>query len=282
MPEKAINLSAQAVSSRRWSRFIGRAVENQHSGSISRAVKHHAFAFFLVSGGKKEEWGEEAEGHVVREMMNRWRESEWGRILGRHERNRGLGTVGRAKWLGSSFEIGELFGVRLLDSPAPSSRTKSKGSLDSDASQATELASGPPEDTFVTSPLSVASDHVPPSPVVDDCSHEQSATSLSTAGLLRPSLKDPLSSKTNTEAVRRLIPAQITEFRSGVDVSDQQSNKGKGKAKQVRYVDSPSEEHGPAPPQEVLERSGSAVDVTSAGATVLPAENDGDIVMSGT
>ena len=57
--------------------------------------------------------------------------------------------------------------------------------------------------------------------------------------------------------------------------------KGKGKGKKVHYADEP-----PAPPGEVLDRSGTEVNETSAGAAVqATAENQvawGDVIMRGT
>jgi hypothetical protein len=292
MPEKAVLAQTVPLAVRKG---VSRNTTAQGAGTgdehpLPRSVRETAFEFFLVSGGNEAEWGEEEERHIIEELRKKWRDSEWGRILGgRESRQR---KVGKERWVGSSFEVGEFLGVNILES-AKAKSLKSKRSGESVAppsdpvagsSSATAKGGG---ETFVTAPSHL--DQLSPDDVasasdvnasVDGESPLHSESSLSSRALLRPPIKQALPSAPQTEPVHpNPRPALDNGPRSEGNVLEQQKRNTK-KAKRVRYVDSPEHER-PAPPQQVLERTGSAVEATSAGASAPATQSDSDSVMSG-
>jgi hypothetical protein len=63
---------------------------------------------------------------------------------------------------------------------------------------------------------------------------------------------------------------------NGVSSPSSSPKKGQGKRKLVSYADISQEDPAPAPPSQVLERQGSTVNDTSAGATVEPVTSGND------
>ncbi|KAF8840746.1 hypothetical protein BDN67DRAFT_1002755 [Paxillus ammoniavirescens] len=85
------------------------------SAPLFRFMDHHAFSFFLREGGRKEDWDENTRANVRGELMKRWRESPWTRPFRRVNGHR---TAHTQRWIGRSFEIGDVLGVNILDKPA--------------------------------------------------------------------------------------------------------------------------------------------------------------------
>jgi hypothetical protein len=114
----------------------------------------------------------------------------------------------------------------------------------------------------------------------------------SSTGLLRPNLELPSKARTET-VIRKPIIKLPSTFGAKSDTRLNAPAAVKGKAKTVHYPDSPelsfdtpSMPSTPAPPNEVLRRTGSQVEGTSAGAVaraIAHEENDveGDVIMRG-
>ncbi|KAH7885352.1 Pleckstrin homology domain-containing protein [Phlebopus sp. FC_14] len=95
--------------------------ENVRSGSLFKAMDARAFYFFLRQGGKPEDWDEATREDVRSKMINRWRESEWIRTLRRHHEHLAVGLTSGKRWIGNSFDIGDVLGVNVLNKHASSS-----------------------------------------------------------------------------------------------------------------------------------------------------------------
>jgi hypothetical protein len=112
MPEKVISQTQlQGRSNRRRGWFYTSSetpTSDEVDASMSRAIKDHAFKFFLHHGGKAEDWGENEERNTTEDMIRRWKSSEWGKIWSRKEK------LQSSRWVGSTFEIGSFLGVSLF------------------------------------------------------------------------------------------------------------------------------------------------------------------------
>ncbi|KIK86882.1 hypothetical protein PAXRUDRAFT_152537 [Paxillus rubicundulus Ve08.2h10] len=84
---------------------------SEGSASLFRIMDHHAFSFFLREGGRKEDWDENTRANVRGELMKRWRESPWTRPF---RRVNGHHATHTQRWIGRSFEIGDVLGVNIL------------------------------------------------------------------------------------------------------------------------------------------------------------------------
>jgi len=111
-----------------------------------------------------------------------------------------------------------------------------------------------------------------PLPVLENINDTETS---SVTGLLRPPLTPQ---KSKTEVMLRPIFRSPSSTGAKSDGSTLTKNKGKGKL--VNFVDKAPSTPGPAPPNEVLERTGSEVNVTSAAATI-DASLQGGIIQSG-
>ena len=273
--------------------------------NMSQIMKNNAFSFFIREGGKVEDWGENEERSAVEEMLKRWRNSEWGAIWsGRKKQSRQT-----SRWVGGSFEIGDLLGVNILEEPTESIRdrisnrssrkTSSSPSQTQVQTEEVSLATGIETfDTARTEPgPSISADpqyystsqnnHILTSP---DAEGQMPGSATSSTALLRPS-SGPRHDISQGEALSEVLRPPVAMMPSTVTVtkSDGPGNinlQAKGKGKLVHYADSPSaspEAPGPAPPSEVLERTGSAVAGTSSAATVTtdPSMEWGEVVMRG-
>lgn len=231
--------------------------------SLKDGIKVHAYQFFIGRGGKEEDWTEDEERSAREEMLNKWCQSEWGK----HRAQRRRKDSG-SKWVGGSFEVGNFLGVNVLDS----TRTPSTSSA-SRVSQST-LPPGRPSastavQTFVTAPshrsaFSLDQDSSYSSHVVPN---GNTSTNSSTALLRHVS---DSSDQATSEIIPRpplAVPLPTMAKSDGILHGPTLRDKGKGKQAQVHYAESPVREEGPpAPPTDVLARTGSAVDETSAGA----------------
>ncbi|KAL0960649.1 hypothetical protein HGRIS_005678 [Hohenbuehelia grisea] len=313
MPEKVVSTTEERVQNRARSLFHGRRTfETLDDGDkvMPKVIRDHAFRFFIKHGGKPEDWGEEEERNAVEEMLHRWKESEWGSVLRR--RRKEPETRQTTRWVGGSFEIGNVLGINILEdtpenisnaSTSPTSPRRPDSSSvrpstfagDSFVTAQTEFQDSPPstnEAPHVTlnasalpEPLSALNGYTP--------EHQNGHTApspTSSTALLRPSLglrDDQPPSHARTEVFHRSIIRLPSSFRSDTQMGT--LKKGKGKGKSVHYEElSPLDQNGrapsPAPPGEVLQRRGSEIEETSAGATVvaasqLPVPDDEGIVM---
>ncbi|KIY67116.1 hypothetical protein CYLTODRAFT_397691 [Cylindrobasidium torrendii FP15055 ss-10] len=268
---------------RRW--FIGPMPEkvvlpNQEEitrrQKIAALAKQHALSFFLDRGGNLEDWTDDKERSVREEMVQKWREGEWGELLNRHKsakKKQANGTV----WIGNSFEVGDFVGVNVLAAQSAEALLGGVSSrngmaptfLDADkpifsepdsmrASQDTRNAVSV-ADTFVTaresmqeasSTIPQAQTELPPTPVAFT-PDPASAMASSTTNLIEPPARPELQSSLS-RTVRPIVKAQSTSQLV---------------QKRVHYadMDSVSDVHDVTPPDEVLERTGSEVEDTSAG-----------------
>lgn len=236
----------------------GRGKASQPGGddeSISSMITHHARDFFLGNGGREQDWDEEEERHVREEMFRRWKASPYAKVFQRKAKNEPT-----PKWVGSSFEIGDFLGVNLIHAEPSTSRVNLAESSIRPQSALPSVSfirvpsSGPPGIEFQGRPIS-ASSSTPLLPSYgerlappDQRPTFTSSSSARTDGFLEPRIRN-------------------------------------GQGKTVHY-DTPGNDTTPAPPNEVLQRSGDSVVDTSAGAAqTASAENQvkwGDVVMRGT
>ena len=105
MPEKMFSVSGVVGDA------IRRADDGHENGSLSRAMDHHAFQFYMLQGGKLENWNNDTRIHVRADLIRSWRENDWVRRLHRSSRAADRPT----RWSGCTFEIGNLLGVNILD-----------------------------------------------------------------------------------------------------------------------------------------------------------------------
>jgi hypothetical protein len=244
---------------------------------VSRVLKDNAFRFFIHKGGKADDWGPEEEEGTVNELLNHWKESQWGKLwTARHHQKR-KEQQEDDHWFGTSFEVGALLGVNVLQGNEHL-KAKSAASKSTPTDTVSESVPLTGKETFVTAPS-----NIPPavpqinSPVQqNDQLHAVSLENEVSAG--DPT---PASSSTGLLAGQADLGGNLR-----VDV--------KGKAKAVRYEDlstnfsiAPPE---PAPPQDVLARTNNTVDPnTSLAATIAnesrassPSElRWGDVVLKG-
>jgi hypothetical protein len=279
-------VQAIAASSKRQSGW--RRTDNheniENDDPILQAIKDRALDFFLRSGGNEAEWGEETQEQVVEEMRSRWKDTEWGRIIrGKRRRQK---HIGKELWVGSSFEVGTFLGMNILEESNTEARSlKSKpsgGSVVSHPVQPPLLAHDtfvtPPEEPSESSPGNMAPANF------DSVLTLQTSTNLSTTALLRPPFGEPLPTSARTEPIPKTNLATGVSIAAKSESTVRDLRNDKGKAKQVRIAESVAED-SPAPPQEVLKRSGSAVEATSAGASIIAtqalSDRKSDIVMQG-
>ncbi|CAA7261359.1 unnamed protein product [Cyclocybe aegerita] len=302
-----------------------RTHNGDRSEEVTRLLKENAFRFFLHGGGHAEDWGEDEEQDVVDDLVKRWKESEWGQLWSRrhHQLKNQPGQLyaGGTQWFGTSFEIGNLMGVNILHGHEhPSTHTMSRKPKDTSS-----LAATTGKDTFVT-----ARSSLDPTPVAPQMSVQVSSADSQTYNQAQADAPTPASSRTGLLATRdsdrerhidsanggpssidRLKKAKSEIYLRPSLVKDEPkasartdgevlASHAKGKAK-VHYADlaeeaaitvpSGPQTPGPRPPEEVLERTNSTVDVnTSLAATAVANEMSespssdfhwGDVVLRG-
>ena len=230
------------------------------SSSLSDVIHRHALEFFLKHGGKRENWGESQQKSVRAEMRRRWHESEWGRV---HTQRQQGSTQ---KWVGSSFDVGVFLGVDVLDESLFGPPSAELTVVEPPSTPPLVSAPSANAETFVT-----AKTHLPPTagpPLLSpDVSAEVDTSNVvsanSSTALLVNSESHPALSEVGPSTAAIAPPSQAQP--NGIlglppPSSNLQPNAGKAREVRVRY-------ETPAPPREVLARSGSAVKATSAGAT---------------
>ncbi|KAJ7069875.1 Pleckstrin homology domain-containing protein [Mycena amicta] len=232
--EKQLEAAVQK-GKKRLPRFGSADVGDAH---ISQFIKDHAFAFFIQQGGTEEDWDEQG---VREEMLRRWRESEWG--LFRRKQNADKHAK-LPKWIGSSFEVGNILGVNVLQEQAESIRASSSHRPLSLADYATSMTQAT---SFFTAPAPA------PSSVLltgadDDLRRTQSDFG---GGSTRPALQ------MSSPVVKSDSQVPVIRAQRAVHYAETPDRAGSGNA-------------SPAPPSEVLSRSPAEIPDTSAAGTVDP------------
>lgn len=307
MPQKALP-TAEELKKLRKHTFPRLNSADTTDEELTQIIREHARSFFLHEGGREEDWDENEEQSTREEMYRRWKESEWGVALRRLRRQSQPNSkiVPASNWIGGSFEIGNIAGINIITESETLSKVSSRSStqplipLDSIVDSIVEplvpsLESGTGIQTFHTAPLEPSESSAALSPP-DSSSHDlglsvpdteqqqasRAPSPSSSTAPLRPSvLRIVDSGGPSSEPLRR----SIIKLPSFSHISDS-PNQGK---KKVHYDLSPvaTSPSVAVSPTEVLERTGTDVSGTSAGAMSISATDDqqitwGEIVMRGT
>lgn len=91
------------------------SLDASYASAVRDVLDRNARAFFLRQGGKAQDWDDGARDNARDELMKRWQECPWTRAL-RHKTHRGVGST---HWVGTTFEVGSILGVNVLDRHAP-------------------------------------------------------------------------------------------------------------------------------------------------------------------
>lgn len=274
MPERVVQRMAEPVFSTRKRRVRFARSEDDDSDvdeGVRNAIREHALQFFLGHGGKREDWGESQERSVREEMYKRWKQSEWRQALSRNR------EVKRDKhWVGTSFDVGVFLGVDTLVHGSATPRGATTTSVTSTSRAATSGAVSEGGEAFVTVPsiprestyLSARAN------AAQGPGSDHSTTPLLYAERPEIRVNDQYWSETiEPEASHRALHSEEIE-------TSAPSASSKSKRKSVHYADEP-----PVPPNEVLGRTDSEVQDTSAGAawqsTVENQIQWGDVIMRG-
>jgi hypothetical protein len=208
-------------------------------------------------------------------MLRRWRETEWGAIWGRRRQSN---EPKQGKWIGGSFEVGDILGVNILEEPAESIRERMSNRSTRSSSRKPGAAS--------------SAQHLPLSVDENGRTHSmfytpgEGGTSFfapdAGPSILRPSLSaEEEGRKAHSDFGARptleiITPAVKSDSHIPVIMKERE--------RAVHYAQTPvREEASPAPPSEVLERSHSELLDTSAEAmsTPDPPRRPGEIVIRG-
>jgi hypothetical protein len=205
-------------------------------------------------------------------MLRRWRETEWGAIWGRRKQDNEPKPTNR--WIGGSFEVGNILGVNILQEPPESIRNSNRSarSIPRLGGSTSYLPLTTDDREYVTA-------------------HE--ATSFYATSLHAPEaggsiLRPPLSAEEAGRKIQSDSGARPTlEIATPAIKSDSHiAVLGKQRERAVHYAESPTREApSPVPPSEVLERSVSEIPDTSAEAMATQAPRRrvpwGEVVMRG-
>ncbi len=270
LPERVVSQTeAHAHKHHHKNIFLGRTRGNNSDSQtdVSQIIKDHALHFFVREGGRAEDWDSERERGRTEELLQRWRDSEWGAIWHRrHQQRHGeLSEATTSRWIGGSFEVGHLLGVNILDEPAAVKPTSQGEELPLDIPGNLIDADTGRRDAFSSSRHSsstVPSQFQPePLSASPETTGGISASPSSDSGLLA----SPTTVKQSSSAMNARRPG-ILEASSSQATSGSKP-KGKGE-KHVRYPEE-LEVPGPAPPTEVLGRTSFTLDATTSAAATL-------------
>ena len=299
LPERVLSNAQHSVAKRvKGPRRLFGFNQSRHTPAendepVEELINHYAYAFHLKLGGSEGDWDEERENSVKSEMLRRWRESPWGRLWrGRKDSP----NASHARWVlpndAGSFQVGDFLGLDTYAKPAPRSlrlSTSEEGPSTSHGDPSTRTG-----DTFVT-----AHSHVGPEPetvlpvpqslsLIEDSPFSTDDSDLaagtSSASLIRlvpaadrPPIRDRLRTEPNDEVpklkpslrARALVPAKSDSAINGSSDTPRSFDRVKGKAKvkaKKVHVLVPHDPSPPAPPGEVLRRTGDEIQETSAAA----------------
>ena len=259
---------------------------------VSRIVKEHPFHFFLQEGGRAEDWNVEEEQHITDELVERWKSSEWGQLwTRRHHRKKEPHSAGDYHWFGTSFEVGTLMGVNVLQGKehVTNLAARCNAARDKIDDRSNNLLGTD------TSQLYVASTNEPSTSRISgdalDSTLSVEVTSMETPVTSRTTLLPPRQSDTMSLKDESLSPNNDLEIRPTMSTnisrdSAQLLSIGKGKGKEVRYSDHP----GPGlstpsavPPEDMLKRTKSTVDSSASSAFSIAVQGLtwGDVILRG-
>ncbi|KAL1662456.1 Pleckstrin homology domain-containing protein [Schizophyllum commune] len=256
LPDKIVSDTETRLERSRFRTFLrlpGSADDDGGANAVSELIRDQAFNIYIREGGREENWGEDREDTVVDDLMRRWRESEWARAL---SRRKGQGQAQR--WVGNSFEVGNFLGSNVLTERMYSRNSDNPPSLP----RPHALSLHPHTDTPLKSIISLPSLAI------------QSDSAANTPGGPRTPNKrvvhyadSPVKSPKATKLPRSPISGLPAE--SGGALSGQQgpSHASETLSASPTEANYPNEEESPVSPTEVLQRSGTDVQDTSAGAT---------------
>lgn len=274
--------------------FLGRASTQENDTdsrtNVSQIIKDHAFHFFMCEGGRQEDWDDEQERSRTEELLERWRETEWGAVWHRRHKRHQRGELrdsAASRWVGGSFEVGHLLGVSVLDEPALAFAPTQEEDPLLDAS--TLSAGGQNGRGNTSAGVDYTSSVTPtdrqPSLTSPELTGDADASPVtSNTGLLEPTS----ASMRSTSTLNLGRPHDLEAVSSQASSSSRPNGKVK---KQVRYAGEPGESAAPGPvsPTEVLGRTSETVDVTTSAAASarsspgIPAQDFvwGDVILRG-
>ena len=278
MPEKVVShTEAQAL--KRKKRGLFRITTAQEEDDME-IIKQNAFKFFVHTGGRPEEWGEDQERNIRQEMLQRWRNSEWGTVWG-SRRKKEPHDRSMSYWVGGSFEIGHFLGVDVLQESGNSNTgNRPTNNLSTQIPSTSNMQShtnGEPRPSTTTQGAFVsARSHLPSlSSPEGDCSTELGPSSIArktivsaSSDFLPPSLLDidkgtPYISRTpsagssvqDTSSTSLLGPSlgqaqtdvprsiiKMPTFPASASANGRIQGNSKGKGRPVRYADIPEQE----------------------------------------
>ena len=299
LPKRVLSSAQQSVAkhANRPRRLFGfnqsRQAPTENDEPVEELINHYAYAFHLKLGGSEGDWNEERENSVKYEMFQRWRESPWGRLW-RGKKDSDSPNASHARWVlpndAGSFQVGDFLGLDTYAEPAPTNPRLSNSSTEEGPSTSLRAPYG---ETFVTarshiSPEPETALPVPPSQslsLIEDSpapsGDRDMPIATSSASLIRvvpaadrPPIRGRLRTEPN-DGISKLKPAlrsrALAHAKSDNAINDtphaidRGKGKGKGKAKKV-FVRVPHDPSPPAPPGEVLGRTGDDMQGTSAAA----------------
>ena len=304
LPERVLSNAQHSVAKHGPRTLFGfnrsRQPPTENEEPVEELINHYAYAFHLKLGGSEGDWNEERENSVKNEMFQRWGESPWGRLWRGRKDNP---NASRPRWVlpndAGSFQVGDFLGLDTHAGPAPTSLPLSTGPTSTNGPHAEEGPStslyGDPStrtgDTFVT-----ARSHISPEPetalpvpqslsLIDDSppdSADDIPVATSSASLIRvvpaadrPPIRDRLRTEPGDVVsklkpalrARALAPAKSDSAINGSTDTPHSLDRGKGKGKAKKVlVRAPHDSSPPAPPGEVLRRTGDEMQETSAAA----------------
>lgn len=298
MPEKVVSRS-EAQNPRNSRSGLLHASSSADSadvdGESTNLVDEYAFNFFIHQGGDIEDWGEGTEESVRREMLRRWRETEWGRIWRRRNAQRDRKDIRPPRWVGASFEIGNFLGVNMLTEERPESLWDRMSVMSGGASVRTRLDSEvrsqrPGMMARSSSGAAGIQRLSPPSPPDSGAqltSDDDLPETSSSTGLLRPSPGVHARTDTVRRPILRPSLSNLAKSDGHIGFAHPPTRSQVSlKPKRRQTQESIQEVEESAPANEVLERTGSAVDETSAGVSdyaspSLSKVKWGDVVLRG-
>lgn len=290
-------------------------IDAPYASAVRDVLDRNAHAFFLRQGGRAEDWDDAARENMCDELMTRWQDCPWTRSL-RHTTPRGVGT---SHWVGTTFEVGSILGVNVLDSHAPTSAS----SVATEAPQQPDTGPGTHPAHASTTALSsigprsywTARSHLsPPSPQGSTSTaslperQDGALPAFSSGSPLLATASAPSfpTGRANVPQQESDTPKSILKRPAGIS-----SGKLKMKGRSISLLDRreakrkvqlpPQEgtpllddadlrslplegeeaEEGPAPPSAVLARTGNEVVQCSAGATAEGTSCPDDIFLRG-
>lgn len=250
--------------------------------------RERLFHLFIKRGGHAEDWDADAERSIRKEVKKRWKESGWYNVWRGEKHKRQAGED--RKWVGTSFVIGSVLGVEdnlILGAASVAAPGSTRPGAESSRAATPSLATRPssslpaPDGVFSDPGPSGLHDSDGSSPAnTADTDFTTAHPNTSTTGLLhtdafrdRPDIGDRPVSDIIVRPSSLSAGRQPTAFTTGSDGHDpiapssglrsalKSISDRKGKRKSVNF-----DPGSPAPPQEVLARTGASVKDTSAGA----------------